>query len=174
MIANHPVAIEVWRHKRLPAHTLCLSHVKHGGKQRCLAVPATEAATYLANLERFIGRDIAVSIKRHAAIEAARPAPRHPKSKIPKRIKLPTAFLRPSKLHRHAVGATCLIEMTGMLDPGWFRCSVSNAPIHVHSTRRGRRFLMDHDPDDGARCPAIVARRAAEAAARKTSEASMD
>jgi len=161
----HPVSIPAWtpEHRKLPAHTLCLSHVKHNGRRRCLAVPEAEAPAYLAKLDRFAA-DIAKIVARHRAAELLRPKPR---GKGPKRIK-PT--IPQSKLHRHQPGSACLTPIDVPGEDGWFTCTVTsgagyslNGYVHEHRTKRGRRFLTRHLQGERS-CPATIARREAELA----------
>lgn len=177
MIASHPVVIETWEHRKLPAHTLCLSHVKDArGKRRCLAVPLAEAPKYLADLDRFAAM-IASLARHHSTLEAARLAAaiHHPASKIPKRVHNPIPV---SKLHRHQLGSPCLVPIEVPGEADWYACHPTrtlgatyvdpvNGYVHVHRTKRGRRFLVRHVQGD-AYCPTTIARKAAEAAARES------
>jgi hypothetical protein len=171
----HPVSIPEWTplHKRLPKHTLCLTHVIHDGRRRCLAVPPTEALAYLAKLDRFAA-EIARIEKRHHELEAARPLPR---GKGPKRVK---PIIVPSKFHHHRPGSRCLSPIESS-EPDWYTCNPDrnarsvgnvNGYVHEHRTKRGRRFLVRHLQGD-RHCPATIARKAAEAkaeAARRAAE----
>lgn len=173
MIAGHPVSIPVWMHKRLPAHSLCLSHPRdEHGRKRCLAIPPAEAPQHLAELARFVAGPIAASLAAHAAIEAARPLPR---GKGPKRVRPAIAA---SRLHRHRIGSPCLAPIDVPQETGWFACRSGgsygyepvNGYVHVHRTRRGRAFLVRHLQGESS-CPATIARKAAIEAAAKAAEA---
>lgn len=135
--------------KKLPAHTLCLSHVKVDGKRLCLAVPEREAPARIraiARLRAHIDRQLA----RRAKLEAKRPRPEHASARSP----LTDRFWKtPSKRHRHSVA--CL-EESDRLPAGWFWCKTLTLHhargqylLHEHRTKRGRRYLVNH----GERCP---------------------
>jgi hypothetical protein len=168
---RHPVSIPEWTpfHRKLPEHSLCMSHVLHLGKRRCLAVPESEAQAYLEQLDRF--EAVIAKIRgEHVKAELARPKPR---SKGPKRVK--PAFA-PSRYHHHVPGSKCLTPISST-EPGWFQCNAkaggagggsdgpfvttSNGSVHEHRTPRGRPFLGRHTYGD-ADCPATKARIAAE------------
>lgn len=185
-MSGHPVAIPEWSplHRKLPKHSLCLTHIKVGRTTRCLAVPADEAIAYMAKLDAFAA-EIAKVAARHKAQEAARPLPR---GKGPKRVS-PNPLMRPTKRHRHT--AACLVPMLSNPEPvwdgvtarftrpegepmtSWFRCTGPTGsttytgggiPLHEHRTKRGRKYLIAHIPGD-ASCPDVIAERKAAALA---------
>jgi hypothetical protein len=171
---THPVQIPEWSplHKKLPKHTLCLSHVKVGKVTRCLAVPEAEAPGYLAKLDVFAA-EIAAIVERHRDLEASRIKP---KGIGPKRVK---PVIVASKPHRHKPGSPCLtpIEST---EPDWYKCHRAHVSgstyvpddgsyVHVHRTKRGRQFLVSHLQGERS-CPATIERKAREAAERAERE----
>ena len=194
-MSGHPVAIPEWSplHRKLPKHSLCLTHIKVGRTTRCLAVPADEAIAYMAKLDAFAA-EIAKVAARHKAQEAARPLP---KGKGPKRVKVPPYF-GTTKRHRHS--AVCLtpqltspearwdgsaaspmgdkysgawVKPDGEPMGGWYTCqhytgsttyTGGGIPLHEHRTKRGRKYLIAHIPGD-ASCPDVIAERKAAALA---------
>lgn len=180
MIAmTHPVAIATWAHKRLPAHSLCLAHVKHNGKRTCLAVPEAEAPAYLKARDQ-LAAELAAIVAEHksrprlpgdgkvinAHGQRRRPTPEdrqhyHGKYVVPS-----------SKLHRH--GPKCLVPVPDQptyaaSDRDWFDCTRHSSGayvgstamrLHQHQTKRGRKYLMAHLVNDH-RCPAVAAEKAA-------------